>query len=85
MTMAVQMDVAVNVTCANLRDKQRILCESGRVQGCSFVPGHGQQLCCASAIFRNAFHLLPESIGAPEYQWELVSAIPPPRGSAKNG
>lgn len=40
---------------------------------------------CVSARFQTAFHLLLESIGAPEYQWELLSVMPPPRGSAKNG
>lgn len=30
-------------------------------------------------------HLLLESIGAPEYQCELLSVMPPPRGSAMNG
>lgn len=46
-----------------------------------------QAMCenCVTAIFQTAPHLLLESIGAPEYQWELLSVMPPPRGSAKNG
>lgn len=38
-----------------------------------------------SLLFLCSFlHLLLESTGAPEYQWELLSVMPPPRGSAMN-
>lgn len=75
-------------------------CGRVRVRACSFFPGkHVQQTGFSKPLrilpylkyskplaFSCSFpHLLPESIGAPEYQWELLSVMPPPRGSAMNG
>lgn len=75
--------------------------ECGRVQACSlFPPGlHVQQTAFSKPLrillylkyskllpFLCSFSHLPlVSIGAPEYQWELLSVTPPPRGSAMNG
>lgn len=72
--------------------------ECGRVQACSFL---SRPTCTTNGLSQTPAHtpisqkLLPflcsfshlplESIGAPEYQWELLSVMPPPRGSAMNG
>ncbi len=76
-------------------------CGRVRVQACSFFPPglHVQQTGFSKPLhilphpkyskllpFLCSFSHLPlESIGAPEYQWELLSVMPPPRGSAMNG
>lgn len=74
-----------------------VMCEKVAVRKpVSFYPGLQKKglFHAARAYFQTSlpprppggfFHLPLESIGAPEYQCELLSVMPPPSGSAMNG